>query len=77
VHLAEVRELAESVCVAQRDEDDAVVREGADRVLDGDLLPAAWASGADERTGILARERALPPKAARGVPERLRSAASC
>lgn len=72
VHLREVRELTKGMRVAEGNEDDAVVRESTDRVLDGDLLSSAGARRAHKRASVLACQAALPPQAARRIPERLR-----
>ncbi|CAK5262472.1 unnamed protein product [Mycena citricolor] len=71
VHLAEVRQLGESVCVAEGDEVDGVVHIDAERVLDRGFLPSAKTGRGDERAGVLAREGASGPQIAGVVPERL------
>jgi hypothetical protein len=69
--LAEVGHEREGLGVAQWHEDDAVVREGAQRRDGRALLAATEAGAADHDTGHLAIEAARAPLLARLVPEDL------
>ena len=73
VNLVEVGELREGLRVAEGHEDDAVVDEGGEGVGDGDLLATARGRSRHERARELAREGALGPERASGVPEGLKS----
>ena len=73
VDLVEVGELREGLRVAEGHEDDAVVDEGGEGVGDGDLLATTRGRSRHERARKLAREGALGPERASGVPEGLKS----
>lgn len=71
MYFIKICELPERVFVTERDEDEAVVREGGDRVRYGHFLPATGRRGAHEDAGILSVERPLRPELARRVPKGL------
>lgn len=73
VDLVEVGELGEGLRVAEGHEDDAVVDEGREGVGDCDLLATARGRSRHERARELAREGALGPERAGGVPEGLKT----
>jgi hypothetical protein len=76
VDLREAGELPKGVAVAERDKNDAVVRERADRIRDSDLLSSTRARRRHKRASVLAGERARRPEGTGRVPECLNHAMS-
>lgn len=67
--LRSVGENAESVLIAQRNEDHSVVSKGRNGVQGSDFLPAALSTGGDENADVFAVEFTLCPETAGGVDE--------
>lgn len=71
VDLSQVGELSEGGLVAQRNVEETVVSEGAQRGDSSGLLTTTEGTGGDEDTGVLAPEATSGPDAASLVPEGL------
>lgn len=71
MNLREVAQLSESMCVAERNVDDAVMSEGGEGVESSRLLSSTSAGGRDEHTSVLARESTGRPELTSGIPESL------
>jgi hypothetical protein len=71
VNLGQVGELGKRATVAERDENDTVVRERGDRVADGRFLSTSRRTSGDEHTRKLARQGAVGPEFTRSVPKGL------
>jgi hypothetical protein len=67
----EVDELAEGLCVTERNEDEAVVGEGAHHGEGGGFLSSSEGCGGDEEAGVFTVETTGLPLAAGLVPEGL------
>lgn len=67
----EVDELAEGLCVTERDVDEAVVGEGAHHGNGSGLLSSSCRCGGDEETGVFTKEATGLPLATGLVPEGL------
>jgi hypothetical protein len=71
VDLLDVGLELEGMGVAERDVDDAVMREGGDAVERGSLLSSSEPSSGNENAGVLARELPSCPELASSIPKSL------